>query len=222
MPARFAFVVSTAGSVMNRVLHAAWVRGATRLVVADRPCGGLDVAVRHQVAAELVDAPSIAGFCEGLEQLLESHRIDYVVSFYTNFYSTSFRERYRDRIVNFHPSLLPAFKGMDGFGDGLRYHVKLIGSTVELIKDVMDEGKIVMQTAFPADPSVSEAALRHRLFEQQCRSLIQVMKWLDEDRVTVQGDRVSIAGARFSDPAFVPALEFSEAVNLNIPQPDSI
>ena len=93
----------------------------------------------------------------------------------------------------------PAFKGMDGFGDGVAYHTKIIGTTAEFIKDVMDEGKIIMQTACAVDPNLGQAALRHRIFVHQCKTLLQVVKWLVEERVWVSGDKVTILGSSFHE-----------------------
>ena len=218
---RFIFVVSTSGSVMDRALASSFLRSVVHSVVADQTCQaiekarvwGLPVAVFEEVSPEV--------FCGRLKLYMEEHRIDYILSFYTQFYSKVFREAYRDRIINFHPSILPAFKGMDGFGDGVAYHTKLIGTTVEFIKDVMDEGKIIMQTACTVNPDISPAALRHGIFVQQCKTLLQVVKWLVEDRVRVSGDKVTILGAAYQDAEFAPALDFHDARELQaaLPQP---
>ena len=216
---RFAFVVSTSGSVMNQVLDDKLVRDLTHTVVASEECEGIEKARTHGLPVVLFDEGSNESFCEKLSEHLRQERIDYVLSFYTQFYSDSFRSLYQDRIVNFHPSLLPAFKGMDGFGDGLKYHTKIIGTTVELIKDVMDEGKIVMQSSFAANPTMPIERLRHVLFEQQCKTLIQVVNWITERRLMVDGDLVTINAANFDDLEFVPALEAATAKNLNVPFP---
>ena len=143
------------------------------------------------------------------------NEIDYVISYYTNFYSKQLRDAYLDRILNVHPSILPAFKGMDGFGDNVLYHAKLVGNTVEFIADVMDEGKIIMQTAYPYATTVPLAVVGHRVFVQQCKALLQVTKWLTEGRVVVAGRCVSIAGATFDGPEFSPALDFTDAIELS-------
>jgi phosphoribosylglycinamide formyltransferase-1 len=214
---RFVFVVSTSGSVMNQVLESPFLRKVVHSVVADRPCPAVEKALLHQVPVEVLQGEDNEGFCDRLKAYLGQHAIDYVISFYTQFYSKTFRDAYQDRIINFHPSLLPAFKGMDGFGDGIAYHAKIIGTTVEFIKDVMDEGKIIMQTACAVDPNLGLAAMRHRVFVQQCKSLVQVVKWIVQDRVKIIGDQVVIGGASYQDVEFSPALEFHEALNLRIP-----
>lgn len=216
---RFLFVSSTSGSVMDRALSSGTVRDVTHSLVTDRACEAVQKAGLHGVRSEIFDEGSNERFCDRLLKYLIANEIDYVLSFYTKFYTDELRTAYKDRIINFHPSLLPAFKGMDGFGDGVRYHTKIIGTTVELIKDVMDEGKIVMQTSCAVDPNLDPAALRHRVFEQQCKTLVQVVNWIVEERLSVRGDLVVIKGASYHDLEFVPALDSPEAINMQIPTP---
>lgn len=215
----FIFFVSTPGSVMNAVLDCASVRDAVHSAVFTGDASGIDKARAHGIPHATIEAQGVERVCDELLAYVRRHEVDYVLSFFTEFYSKSFRDQMRDRIINFHPSLLPAFKGMDGFGDGLAYHTKILGTTVELIKDVMDEGKIVMQTAFAANPNLDKSRLRHVVFNQQCKTLIQVVNWLREGRVRVSGDRVTIDGASYDDLEFVPALEHPEAKGFRVPFP---
>ena len=126
---------------------------------------------------------------------------------------------YRDRIINLHLALLPSFKGYDGFNDGVRYGVKFVGSTIELVDKKMDEGKIVMHTVCPLDRSRPLAVTRHRVFVQQCKSILQAAKGLVEDRIIVDGRHVTIADAKYGNPEFSPALDFKDAIRLNVPMP---
>lgn len=214
---RFVFVMSTSGSVMNQVLGSPVIREATHSVVADQPCAAVDKARALGLPTVLFDEGSNEAFCARLADYLAEHAIDYILSFYTQFYTKTLRDSFQDRIINFHPSLLPAHKGMDGFGDGVAYHTKIIGTTVELIKDAMDEGKIVMQTACVVDPNLDREALRHRIFVQQCKTLIQIAHWILENRLSVDGNCVTIRKASYHDPEFAPALEAREAIELQIP-----
>lgn len=192
---------------MNEVLRDSFLRERVELVVADRPCAALDVARTHDVPAELVERPSVEAFCDVLSERLEDRRVDYVLSYYTEFYSSRFRHDHEDRIVNFHPSILPAFKGMDGFGDAVRYPARYTGNTVEFIADVMDEGKIIMQTVCPIDAARPTADTRHRVFIQQCKALLQVVRWLDAGRITVDGRVVTVRDGCFDDLEFSPAID---------------
>lgn len=216
---RFAIVASTAGSVMNQVLGNGFFREHCQSVITDRECPAAEKARQHGVSTESFLEDDIDRFCDRLHEHLVAAEIDYVFTYYTRFYSQSLRDAFKDRIINFHPSVLPAFKGMDGFGDSVAYHARYVGNTVEFIDQKMDEGKIIMQTVCPLDTTVPLAVMRHRLFVQQCKSLLQVARWLTEDRIVVDGRRVEIVGAKFSDPSFSPQLDFESAQELEIPMP---
>jgi len=64
--------------------------------------------------------------------------------------------------------------------------------------------------------------IRRRLFEQQCKSLLQTVKWLSDGRVKIAENRVLIEGARFTDFEFSPAADDEEALQLKVPSPDSV
>lgn len=204
---KFVIVVSTAGSVMNEVLKNDFFRRRVHSVVADRECPAIEKAKAHGIRTETFMEDEVDRFCDRLLDYLRAHDIDYVFSYYTKFYAKKLRDAYRDRIINFHPSLLPAFKGMDGFGDTVAYQAKFVGNTVEFIADVMDEGKIIMQTTCPFNKNVPLRVVRHNVFVQQCKALLQVAKWLSEGRITVEGRNVMVADAQFNGPQFSPALD---------------
>jgi len=218
-PLRFGMVVSTVGSAMNEVLKNDFFRERVHRVVVDHDGPARQKADHHGVPTTVLAEPDVFVFCDGLQRIFETDQIDYVFSFYTSFFSPEFRKAYEDRILNFHPSLLPAFKGMDGFGDTLRYQARFAGNTVELIADVMDEGKIVMQTVCPVDPGAGTELTRHQVFVQQCRALLQTARWLQEGRVTINGHTVRIEGARYDCPSFSPALDSPDAATWTPPDP---
>jgi phosphoribosylglycinamide formyltransferase 1 len=199
---------------MNEVLKAHSFRRDVHSVIAAEPCAGIEKALAHDVATEVLGIDDNTEFCKRLLAYLQKHAIDYVFSFYTRFYTEAIRAAYRDRVINFHPSILPGFKGMDGFGDTIAYDARFVGSTVEFIDEVMDEGKIILQTAFPCDPAEPIDSLRHRLFVQQCKSMLQVSCWLQEGRIEVSGRKVTVKGARFDTPEFSPSLDSPEAIAL--------
>ncbi|MEX0775225.1 MAG: formyltransferase family protein [Phycisphaeraceae bacterium] len=218
-PLRCLIVASTAGSVANQALINPFFRGMIHSLVADHPCAALDMARAHGLPVQLNDESDPSRFCAWLLDYLRTHEIDYVFSFYTQFYSAPIRAAYQDRLINLHPSLLPAFKGMDGFGDTWRYGARFAGNTFEFIDQAMDEGKVISQACFPLDPATPVAVMRHRLFIQACRGLLQVARWLSEDRIRVEGRIVTIAGAAYNDPEYSPALDFPAARTLDVPFP---
>lgn len=219
---RFAIVTSTSGSVMNEVLKNDFFRRKVHSVIVDRECDALKKARDHGVRTKAFYEDGIDPFCDRLREYLINNEIDYVFSYYTNFYTKPIRDTVPDRIINFHPSLLPAFKGIDGFGDTLAYHARFAGNTVEFIADVMDEGKIIMQTACPIDTNIPVRIIRHRIFVQQCKALLQVAKWLNDGRISVEGRCVTVAGGKYHDFEFSPALDFDDAALLDLPAHDLV
>ena len=217
---RLALVASTGGSVANVLLtRRSFARHVVGLV-SDRDCGAIAVARRHGVPADVLRERTAAAFSDRLLAWLRARDVEWVVSFYTKLFVGPLLAAYRDRILNLHPSLLPSFKGLHGFEDGLAAGVRFVGTTIHLIDARMDEGRIVLQTCIPVDPDGDPADLRHRLFAHQCRSLLQVVRWIADDRVELVARGVRVRGARYDDPEFAPALDDPEALGLDVgPRP---
>ncbi len=88
---------------------------------------------------------------------------------YMRLLSPWFVDRYRDRILNVHPSLLPAFPGLDAQRQALEHGVKVSGCTVHLVNEDLDAGAIVLQAAVPVLEDDDEEALSRRILEQEHR-----------------------------------------------------
>ena len=219
---RCVITASTGGAVMNECLKDPWFRSLIHSVVCDQPCGAAEKARAHGVPVQLLPEPDGERFCARLLGYVQANRIDYVFSFYTKFYSEGIRTAMPDRILNLHPTLLPAFKGNDAWEYVKAYGVRFTGSTVEFIHERMDEGKIILQTVCAWDANRSAEWVRHRVFVQQCQSLLQVAKWLADGRVSSEGCRVTVRGAAFDSTEFSPALDFAEAISFLCPAPPGI
>ena len=214
---RCAIVASTGGSVMNELLKNAFFKHQICTVVSDRPCPAIDKASRHGIPVKIIAERDKLVFSNRLLEYLRNQQVDYVFSFFTRLFVGELLRCYRDRIVNLHPSLLPAFKGLNGFSDALAYGVRYVGTTIHFVDERMDEGKIILQSVCPLDTHADPAVLRHHIFQQQCKSLLQVVKWLADRRIHVFANRVVIDEARFIDYEFSPNLDFEEAIKLDIP-----
>ncbi len=209
-------VASTGGAVMNVLLKNVFFKRQIFAVVSDRACGAIDKAKAHHVSTVLIPESKSALFCDQFLQYLQENQIDYVISFFTKLFVGDLVSVYRDRIINLHPSLLPSFKGLNGFHDTLRYGARFMGTTIHFIDEQMDEGKIIMQTVAPIDINQAESELRHRIFQHQCKSLLQVMKWLTEDRISIQNNRVLVESALYNSYEFSPNLDCEDAIKLLI------
>jgi formyltetrahydrofolate-dependent phosphoribosylglycinamide formyltransferase len=106
-----------------------------------------------------------------------------------------FVERWRDRMVNVHPSLLPAFPGLDTHARALAAGVRLHGCTVHLVRADVDAGPILAQAAVPVLPGDDEASLAARVLAQEHRIYPMALGLLAAGRVRVEGDRAVLLDA---------------------------
>ena len=108
------------------------------------------------------------------------------------------------RVLNIHPSLLPAFPGMHGVRQALRAGVRVSGCTVHFVDEGTDSGPILIQAAVPVLEGDTEEALAARILQQEHRIYPQAIQLVAEGRVAVDGQRVRISG-----PSGEPARTFS-------------
>ena len=106
-----------------------------------------------------------------------------------------FVDRWRDRSVNIHPSLLPAFRGLDTHRRALEAGVRWHGCTVHFVRAELDAGPIILQAAVPVRPDDTEETLAARVLAREHRVLPMAVGWIAEGRVKVEKERVVAAGS---------------------------
>ena len=106
-----------------------------------------------------------------------------------------FAERWRDRVINVHPSLLPAFRGLNVHERMIEAGVRFAGCTVHFVRPMVDEGPIVIQAAVPVMPEDDAEALAARVLEAEHRIYPAALRLIAEGRVRITGDVVRIDGA---------------------------
>jgi phosphoribosylglycinamide formyltransferase-1 len=126
-----------------------------------------------------------------LLEALQSFQTDLIcLAGFMRVLSPDFVKRFPNRILNIHPSLLPAFPGMDAQKQALEHGVKLTGCTVHLVNEGVDSGPIVLQAAVPVLDEDTVETLSARILEQEHRIYPEAVKLLVEDRIRIQGRRV--------------------------------
>ena len=100
-----------------------------------------------------------------------------------------------DRLINIHPSLLPAFPGLHTHREALAYGVKLAGCTIHFVRPEMDHGPIIAQSAVPVRDDDTEDTLAARVLEAEHATYPQVVRWIAEGRVNVLNERAFVTGA---------------------------
>jgi phosphoribosylglycinamide formyltransferase-1 len=182
MTMRVAVAVSGRGSNLEALLCALGADAPARvvLVLSNRPdAGALERARAHGVAAEVLPDPADAA--DWLARL-ERHRVDLVVlAGYLKLVPAPVIARYRDRIVNVHPALLPAFGGPGMYGHHvhesvLRSGARESGATVHLVDEAYDRGAILAQARVPVLPGDTPERLAARVLEVEHRLLPAVVR----------------------------------------------
>lgn len=102
--------------------------------------------------------------------------------------------RYRDRVLNIHPSLLPAFPGLDTHARALAAGVKVHGCTVHFVTGELDSGPIVAQAAVPVRPSDGAQELAARVLAQEHVIYPRAVRWFLEDRLVIENGVVRVKG----------------------------
>jgi phosphoribosylglycinamide formyltransferase-1 len=106
----------------------------------------------------------------------------------------AFVERYRGRLLNIHPSLLPAFPGLDTHARALAAGVKLHGCTVHFVADELDHGPIVIQAAVRVRPDDTPQTLAARVLRQEHLVYPQAVRWFLDGRLVIKSGVVSVKG----------------------------
>jgi phosphoribosylaminoimidazolecarboxamide formyltransferase/IMP cyclohydrolase len=201
---RIAVAVSGAGSNLRALVAAARrgeLGGGVVLVVADRPCPGLDWATEEGIDTALVPD----GADDALAETLAAARPDVVVlAGYMRIVGPAVLALFEGRIVNTHPSLLPAFPGAHAVGDALVHGAKVSGATVHLVDETLDDGPILAQEAVPVLPGDDETTLHDRIRAVEHRLLPRTVALLLGGGVTVDGRRTAIDVVRAEAALPVP------------------
>jgi phosphoribosylaminoimidazolecarboxamide formyltransferase / IMP cyclohydrolase len=182
---RIAVAVSGAGSNL-RALHAASSRGELgadiALVIADRPCPALDWAAEQGIDTALVPDGDDAAFAE----VLAAAKPDLVVlAGYMRLVGPIVLDAVEGRIINTHPSLLPAFPGAHAVRDALAHGVTVTGVTIHLVDETLDGGPILAQEAVPVLPDDDEDSLRARVQAVEHRLLPSIAALMLADAIAL-------------------------------------
>jgi phosphoribosylglycinamide formyltransferase-1 len=167
---RLCVLVSGSGTILEAMVRAGL---DVALVASDRRCRGLDVAFGAGIETLLVSrdefggfAPTFdrAGFTDELTEALTSRNIDLVaMAGFGTIVTATFHLAYPGRVLNTHPSLLPAFKGWHAVAQALESGVTETGCTVHIATEALDDGPILAQRTVPVEPDDTEATLHERI-----------------------------------------------------------
>jgi phosphoribosylglycinamide formyltransferase 1 len=139
------------------------------------------------------DYDSREAFDDAMHDMLLHHHVNIVcLAGFMRLLSESFVERWNGRMLNIHPSLLPAFKGAHAHRDVIAAGVRISGCTVHFVSAQMDAGPIIIQAAVPVFPDDTEHSLGARVLEQEHQCYPQALRLLAEGRLAMVDSKVQI------------------------------
>jgi len=164
-------------------------------VLSNRPdAAGLARAAAAGIPAEAVDHRRFAdraGFEAALGERLRAHDVELIcLAGFMRLLTADFVEAWRDRILNIHPSLLPAFPGLDTHARALAAGVRFAGCTVHVVRPEMDSGPILGQACVPVLPGDDAAALADRVLAAEHRLYPAVLALYAAGAARVAGERI--------------------------------
>ena len=201
---RVAVLISGRGSNMAALLAAAGepsFPAEIALVLSNRAdAAGLAHAASRGVPTAVVESRAFkgdrAGFEAAMEAELARHGVEIIaLAGFMRVLTEGFVTRWEGRMINVHPSLLPAFPGLDTHARALAAGVRLHGCTVHLVTAGVDEGPILAQAAVPVLAEDTDATLAARVLAQEHRIYPAALAWLAAGRVRVANGRATVAEA---------------------------
>jgi phosphoribosylglycinamide formyltransferase-1 len=196
---RIVILISGRGSNMEAIVQACAAEGwpaRVAAVISNRPdAAGLAFARERGIAAVAVDHKRFddrEAFDAELASVIEGHEPDVLVlAGFMRILTDGFVERFAGRMVNVHPSLLPAFPGLHTHRRAIESGCKLAGATVHFVTPALDHGPIIAQAAVPVLPGDTEASLSARVLAREHVMYPRAVRWLVQDQLRVDGDVVT-------------------------------
>ncbi|MEM1950873.1 MAG: phosphoribosylglycinamide formyltransferase [Candidatus Nitrosocaldus sp.] len=206
MSINLAILVSGRGSNMEAILKSirdGKVKGVVpKVVISNRPnVRALDVAKQYDVDTIVIDDNGRKGadweYDKRIVECLNKYDVRpdnglVCLAGFMRIMSREFVQLYRWRVMNIHPSLLPAFPGLNAQKQALEYGVKITGCTVHFIDEGVDTGPIILQEAVEVKDSDDVESLANRILEKEHEIYPRAVRLFAEGRLRVEGRRVRI------------------------------
>jgi phosphoribosylglycinamide formyltransferase 1 len=199
---KLAILISGRGSNLRSILQAIATRTLigtnAKVVISNNPqARGIAIAKQFNIATEILSPSGLRGWSydKRLVSLLEKYDVSpsnglVCLAGYMRVLSPEFVAKYKMRIINVHPSLLPAFPGLHAQKQALEYGVKVSGCTIHFVDEKVDSGSILLQRSVRVLDSDSEETLSKRILAQEHKLYPQAIRLIAERKVTLKGRKV--------------------------------
>lgn len=202
MVLKLAIFISGRGSNMEALVNACKIPdypATPMLVLSNKPdAKGLDTARAAGIKTAVIDQSCYkgnkAGFEKAMLDVLEGYDIDLIcLAGFMRLLSADFISRWKDKIINIHPSLLPDYKGLDTHARAIADGAQSAGCSVHYVVPEMDAGPIILQKKVSIDEDETPESLAEKVLVQEHIAYPQAVKLIAEERVKIIDDRVIIS-----------------------------
>jgi len=208
---RLAVLISGQGSNLQALIDATQRAGFGAeivIVISNQPNAyGLERARKAGLSTKLIEHRAFASrdaFDDAIDGALRDARVDLVcLAGFMRVLGDAFVERWRDRLINIHPSLLPAFKGLDVHARVLSAGARISGCTVHYVRPEVDAGPIIVQAAVPVLPDDTVDALQARVHRVEHVIYPLAVELIAKGRVRIEGDLVRLSGVTTEDARLI-------------------
>jgi len=199
-PKIVSFLASGRGSnfeAVARQIKKKRIKAKLGILIVDKPAAGaLKIAADYRMPAFYINPKEFSSKSEyeqKLVELLKEHQTDLVVAAgFMRLLSATFLTPFKNRVINIHPALLPAFPGLHAQRQAVEYGVKLAGCTVHFVDEGMDSGPIILQSAVEVRPEDTEEELAARIIKEEHQILPKAVKLICSDKINIAGRKVYI------------------------------
>lgn len=222
------------GYQIDKCLDFPLFKDAIQIIVSDRECPILNVAKKHGVEYLNLAEMDLKHLNVKILEIAKEKMIDYIISpGFTRLFTDPLLAEFENRIFNCHPSILPAFRGFYDTRDvnrkfparkiyerTLDFGSRVTGNTIHIVNQTVDEGRPIIQSYLNIPYGEDPAYTRHRLFIQECQTLLQVVSWLNQGRLEFDDEKYPhIQNGSYDKPWFSPNLEDKEILGFELPYP---
>ncbi len=208
-------LVSGRGSNLQAIIDAiesGKIPARISLVISDKDQAyALERCKKHGIESLVIrrkDFPSKEEFESKIAEELKAKGVELVVlAGFMRVLSGTFLRYFPERVINIHPSLIPAFQGLHAQRQAVEFGAKFSGCSVHLVDESVDGGPVIAQAVVPLTPEDTEESLSERILSYEHKVLPQVVRWFAEGRVKIEGRNVVVEGARYGTLPVNPALE---------------
>jgi phosphoribosylglycinamide formyltransferase 1 len=198
MTVKIAVLVSGRGSnlqaIINSIEKGHIQNAAINVVISNKADAyALERAKNHGIDGIFLDPVEYdrIGYDRAILNVLKQYNIDLLLlAGYFRLLGSEIIEAYRYRIMNIHPSLLPAFKGLHAQKQAFEYGVKVAGCTVHFVDEGLDSGPIILQNCVPVMPHDTEETLTERILEKEHIIYPEAVRLFVEDKLKIEGRNV--------------------------------